>query len=173
MMVSQAYADSESHLLIKQADLAEVQNALVLNTGVDIGFSDEIEQALRKGFTLHYLLEFQLSLPVKYWFNDEVVTITENIELSYHPLARQFLMVQDGVGQSFSTLDAVASAFKQLDPINVIALATLEKGEPYEAALLVRLDIKALPNTLQEQAEDSNAWEMTSQRLEWKPELLQ
>lgn len=171
-MGNQSYADSGSHLKIKQAALSKAQSQLVLNAEVDIDFSDEIEQALRKGFTLRYLLEFQLALPVKYWFNDEIVTITEKIDLSYHPLARQFLVVQDGVGQSFQNLDSVAKAFKRIQPVDIIALDVLEKDAPYEAVLLMRLDVKALPKTLQERAANSSAWDMTSQRYEWKPELF-
>jgi len=167
------YAGTLSHLLIKHAALEEDRQGLLkLNSSIDVVFSDAIKETLHKGFTLHYVLEFQLSLPVKYWFNNEIVTITEPMSLTYHPLSRQYILVQNGLHQSFSTLDDVAASLEPLSPIDVLNKAILEADEPYEAVLLMRLQYKKLPSALQKQAKNSESWKMTSQRFEWKPELF-
>jgi len=48
----------------------------------------------------------------------------------------------------------------------------MEKGETYQALLLMRLDHKKLPKTLQVEGITSNDWKMSSQTYEWTPNLL-
>ena len=48
----------------------------------------------------------------------------------------------------------------------------VEKGEPYNAGFLMRLDTKKLPKTLQGDGLVSEEWIMTTQRFEWQPTLF-
>jgi hypothetical protein len=168
LTVTHVHASTNS-LLIKSADLTQVDDEYWLSANVDVKFSEEVEQTLQKGFDLNFILEFQLALPRKYWFDDEIITITQPITLSYHPLSRQYLMTQAGQHKSFANLNGVIREFSSLQPIKVIKKNEIEKGEPYKALLLIRLDYKKLPKALQDDVEDLSAWQMTSQRYEWVP----
>ena len=71
---------------------------------MEISFDNEIEEAINKGVPLNFLVEFQIVSPRKYWFDDEIVTTSQNVTLSYHALSKQYL-VNRGVHQkSFETL---------------------------------------------------------------------
>jgi hypothetical protein len=56
--------------------------------------------------------------------------------------------------------------------LKVIQKSELEKGLTYHAILLMRLDYKKLPKSLQVDALGSSDWKMSSQRFEWAPSLL-
>lgn len=162
---------AQSKLLIQSATLERKAENLLLHTAIDIQFSQAIDKALLKGFTLQYILEFQLSVPRKYWFSDEIVTITRPIEVRYHALSRQYILVENGQRSSFANLSALAAGMRQLSPIQVIPISQLEADKPYEAALLIRLDYRQLPSAIQDQAKSD--WQMTSQRAHWQPSLFE
>lgn len=159
-------------LLIKSAELIAQDEDYELNAQLEVKFGEKIEAALLKGFELHFVLEFQLASPMKYWFDDEIVTITYPMTLGYHPLSRQFLLTQAGVQKSFASLTEVSMELANLKHIKVIKKSELEKKEHYKALLLVRLDNKKLPKAVQEIDDDPEAWEMKSERLEWIPAIL-
>lgn len=159
-------------MVIKSAELVAFEDEYFLNANVDVKFGEEIEQTLLKGFELHFILEFQLASPRKYWFDDEIVTITYPVTLTYHPLSRQFLMTQAGVQKAFATLQEVLNEFANFRQIKVIKKSEVEKGELYKALLLLRLDSKKLPKTIQDADENPTAIEMKSQLFEWVPNLL-
>jgi len=159
-------------MVIKNAELVVFEDEYFLNTNIDVKFSEELEQTLLKGFELYFILEFQLATPRKYWFDDEIVTITYPITLTYHPLSRQFLMTQAGTQKAFASLPDVLKEFANLRHIKVIKKSELEKSEPYKALLLLRLDSKKLPKTIQESDENPTTIEMKSQLFEWIPSQL-
>ncbi len=163
---------NNSSLNIKSAELVAFEDGYVLNADVDIKFNDEVEQAILKGFELNFLVEFQLVSPRKYWFDDEIVTVTHHVTLSYHALSRQYLVIQDGQQKTFAILDEAIDELSDISDLKVLKKSDVEKGLLYKALLLMRLDYKKLPKALQVDAIGSDDWKMTSQRFEWTPSLF-
>lgn len=163
---------TNSTLNIKSAELAAREDSYLLNADVDIKFSNAIEEAINKGFELNFLIEFQLAKPRKYWFDDEVATLTHEVSLSYHALSRQFLVVRGNQQKTFVRLDEAIDDLSTISDLKVFHKSELEKGERYKAILLMRLDTKKLPKTLQGEAIGSDDWKMSSQRFEWMPDLF-
>lgn len=165
-----ADGDDQSHLLIRSANFSQQAEKLILNTEIEITFSDAINQVLLKGFKLHYVLEFQLSVARKYWFNDEIITVTRPIDISYHALSRQYILMEGNQRKSFSQLSSLAEELSTLTPLTVLSMTLLEPDQPYIAAVLMRLDYRKLPSTIRQSAKQS--WQMTSQRAQWQPSLF-
>ncbi|MDP3087941.1 MAG: DUF4390 domain-containing protein [Methylotenera sp.] len=163
---------ANSSLNIKSAELAAHEDSYLLNADVDIKFSNSIEEAINKGFELNFLIEFQLATPRKYWFDDEVVTTTHNVSLSYHALSRQYLVIRGNQQKTFVRLDEAIDDMSTISELRVFQKSVLEKGELYKAILLMRLDAKKLPKTLQGEAMGSDDWKMSSQRFEWQPDII-
>lgn len=166
-----AHAGSTSNLSIKNAELVLQDDGYELNADAEVKFSSEIEQALGKGFELNFIVEFQLVSPRKYWFDDEIVTITHQVSLSYHALTRQYLLMQDDQQKVLSTLEDAKQALSEIRGIKVFQKTDIEKGEFYKAFLLMRLDYKKLPKALQVDALGSDDWKVSSQRFDWTPNL--
>lgn len=166
-----AFAENSS-IHIEKASLDPLDDYFVLNADVEMKFSEKVEEAISKGFEFNFLIEFQLAKPNKYWFDDEVVTTTHEISLSYHALSRQFLVIRGDQQKTFVRLDEALDDLSDIANLRVFHKHDVEKGELYKAALLMRLNSKKLPKTLQGEALGSDDWKMSSQRLEWTPSLF-
>lgn len=162
---SQAFAASS--IIINQAELHPLDNFYALNADVDIDFDDAIEEAVNKGVALHFLIEFQVVKPWKYWFDDEIVTASNGVSLSYHALSRQYLVNHGMHQKSFETLYEAKDALLEISNWKVLDKSLIEKGETYKAALLIRLDQSKLPKAIQVDAIGSDKWNLTSQKYEW------
>ena len=156
-------------LNIKAADLVPTEDAYALSAAFDLNFGPVVEEALNKGVPLTFLIEFQVVSPRKYWFDDEVVTTSTRVVLSYHALSRQYLINRESHQQSFSSLSEAKEELSRLHDWVVLEKALLKKGEAYNAALRIRLDHSQLPKPLQVEALGSESWEMVSQRYRWTP----
>lgn len=168
--VSVAWA-SDSQLLIKTAELVPSDNHYLLNADLELNLSEEAEDALNKGVQLNFLVEFQLTKPRKYWFDNEVITVTNNVSFSYHALSRQYLITRNKHQQTFPTLAEAKDEFSHLREWRMFDRDLLQPDENYQAALRVRLDQSRLPKPIQVDAISSEQWYMVSQRYRWTPVL--
>jgi len=169
---SMAGLAANSSMSVKSAELKTQDDAYVLNADVDIKFSSAIEDAISKGYTLNFIIEFQLAAPRKYWFDDEIATVTQRVSLSYHPLSRQYLLLRGEQQKTFVRLDEAIDDLSTISDLKVFSKSQVEKGESYNAGFLMRLDTKKLPKTLQIDGMGSEEWTMTTQRFVWQPALF-
>jgi len=105
MLFATAALASDSSMNVRSASLEALEDSYVLNADVEMKFSEKMEEAISKGFELNFLIEFQLAKPRSYWFDDEIVTVTHNVTLSYHALSRQFLVIRGDQQKAFVRLD--------------------------------------------------------------------
>lgn len=154
---------------IKSAELLSNGEAYQLNADFDISISPEVEAALNKGVPLNFLAEFQLVSPHRYWFDDEVVSASQRIRLSYHALSRQYLINLPQHQKSFSTLTEAMEELSSLRDWIVVEKSQIAKGETYQAMLRLRLDHTRLPKALQVEALGSEKWDLVSERHRWTP----
>lgn len=172
-MLSPLQSPAGSGLLtIKNAELSPDEDGFKLNASFDVTLSPPVEEALNKGVPLTFLVEFQLLIPHKYWFDDEIVTTSTKITLNYHALSRQYLLTQMGRQQTFATLAEAKEALSQLHDWQVVEKSLLKKDEMYEALLRIRLDHGQLPKPLQVEALASENWNLISPRHRWLPGTL-
>lgn len=165
-MLNVAMASTNS-IEITAAELDAVDNAYVLNAEFDIDFDKTLEEAINKGITLSFLVEFQIVKPSKYWFDDEIVTVRRQITLNFHALTRQYLVSYDQHQKSFETLAEALHALMRIEQWKVAPKNILEKGETYQAALLMRLDKDQLPKAIQVDALSSENWNLASEIYTW------
>ena len=161
-----------SSLSIKTAELVAVDETYVLNADFDLNLSGAVEEAVNKGVPLNFLIEFQVTSPRRYWFDDEIVTVTNMVTISYHALSRQYLINRDNHQQSFASLQEAKAEFSHLREWQVLEKSLLKKDENYQAALRVRLDQSKLPKPLQVDAIGSEDWNIVSERYRWTPALV-
>jgi hypothetical protein len=122
-----------------------------------------------KGVPLTFLVEFQITTPRTYWFDDEIITQSYRVSLSYHALSRQFLIIRNKNQSSFNNLQQAKEVLSKIKDWAVIDKSLLKKGEPYQAALRVRLDQSKLPKPIQVEASGSENWTLVSERHQWTP----
>jgi Domain of unknown function (DUF4390) len=160
---------TNSNIHIKSTELLGNEETYELTADFDINLSPLIEDALNKGVPLTFLVEFQLSSPRKYWFDDEIVTQTQSVTLSYHALSRQYLVNRNGHQQSFASLQQAKEEISSIKGWSVVDKKLLKKGESYIAAIKIRLDQTKLPKPVQVEAIGSEDWSIASERYRWTP----
>jgi hypothetical protein len=161
-----------SNMVIKSAELLPQEDVYVLEANIDISFDADIEEAINKGVPLNFLYEFQVVSPRKYWFDDEIVTISQNVTLRFHALTKQYLVIRPGHQSSFLSLAEAKQSLMRINDWKVLEKSMVEKNESYKAKLLVRLDQNKLPPPLQVEAIGSENWNLKSQKYEWSPKEL-
>ena len=158
---------ASSNINIKLAELQPLDDFYALSADIDIDLDDAIEEAVNKGVPLNFLIEFQVVSPRKYWFDDEIITATRGVMLSYHALSRQYLVNRGAHQKSFETMDEALQELMVIEDWKVLDKSLVEKNEIYNAALLVRLDQTKLPKAIQVDAIASEKWNLISQKYEW------
>ena len=166
----QAWAEG---IQVKSAELIPIDNSYQLDADFEIDFSPEVEAALNKGVQLSFLIEFQLVQPREYWFDDEITTKSQLIQLRYHALSRQYLVNVEQHQKSFATLEEAVDELSRLRDWDVLAKSDIVKGENYIANLRFRLDHSRLPKALQVEALSSEKWTLVSERYRWVPNVQQ
>jgi len=161
-----------SSLRLRSANLTAYEDDYLLNADAEINFGTEIEKAILKGFTFSFLIEFQLLSPKKYWFDDEVVTTVQQVNLSYHALTRQYIVTRNDQQRAYASLDEAVEDLSIIQDMKVFQEADVDKSERYRAVLLMRLDQKKLPKALRIEGMTSSEWKISSQRFEWTPNLF-
>lgn len=156
-----------NHAHIKSAELVLREETWTLDAELELQFGRGLEEALNKGIALTFLYEFQIMKPLKYWFDDEVVTKRRAITLNYHALTKQYLLQSDQHQKAF---DSLGDAKRELSVISDWRLAphtVLEKNQSYRAALKMHLDLSKLPKALQIDALGESDWDLVTPTFSW------
>jgi len=159
-----AHADG---IAVKKAALDVVEDSYVLEADFDISLTPTLLEALNKGVSLYFLLEFELIRPRWYWFNDKVAGIQQQYRLTYNALTRQYRMGVGNLYQNFSTLTEALEVMSRARRREEIEPGTISKGVTYAAALRLRLDTTQLPKPFQISALGSREWNIGSDWYHW------
>jgi len=141
----------------------------VLSADFTFELSQRLEEAVTRGVVLYFVADFELSRPRWYWLDEKVVSRSQTYRLSYHALTRQYRLSTGALHQSFSTL---SEALRMLTHVRNWVVAdrsdkAVRVGEPYQAALRLRLDITQLPRPFQISALGNKDWSLASDWKAW------
>ena len=145
----------------------------VLSADFKFELNPRLEEAVSRGLTLYFVADFELSRPRWYWLDEKLVSRSLTYRLSYHALTRQYRLSTGGLHQSFATLAEAMQMLSRLRSWVVIERGdkVVKAGDPYEAALRLRLDITQLPRPFQITALGNKDWSLASDWKSWQPTL--
>ncbi len=152
---------------VKEADLRLEDGQYVLNAEFELALSPTLEEALRKGIPLYFVLDFEVNRPRWYWFDEKLVATQVTYRVSYSALTRQFRLSTGLFSQSLATLDDVIRLLSRSTGRPVARQDRLPKGYVYEAAVRFRLDNAQLPKPLQVSAIAARDWQLQSSWYRW------
>ena len=152
---------------IKSAELLLEEDSYVLNAQFDVAFNPTLEEALQKGVSLYFVLEFELGRPRWYWVDEKVAELSVQYRLSYSPLTRQYRLSSGLLSQHFDSLDEAEHLLSRVVSRPVVARDALVKGARYDAAVRLRLDVAQLPKPFQIDALASRDWSLQSEWYRW------
>ncbi|CAG2150308.1 DUF4390 domain-containing protein [Cupriavidus plantarum] len=136
-----------------------------LAASFDFDLPPALEDALHKGISLYFVVEFQLTRPRWYWFDDKPVNTTRSVRLSYQPLTRQYRVSTGGLQLPFTRLKSALQFIQQVRGWRVFERNAVKPGETYQAQVRMRLDLSQLPKPFQINAVNTREWNLSS---EWR-----
>jgi len=157
-----AYADS---IAVQRASLQSDGGGWSLDARFDFELNSNLEDAVNKGIPLYFTTDFELSRPRWYWFDEQPVSVSQSIRLSFQPLTREYRVSTGGLQLGFSTLKDALAVIPHVTSWHVIDRYQVQNGETYTASVRMQLDIALMPKPFQIDAVNNRDWNLSS---DWK-----
>jgi hypothetical protein len=167
VILAAPFATRAEGIEVKSAALTTAEDAVVLQAEFSIALTPTLEDALNKGVSLYFLLEFELTRPRWYWFNDRTFTSQQQYRLSYNALTRQYRIGVGNLYQNFATLSEALEVMSRVRRREEVESGTIRKDTSYTAALRLRLDVTRLPKPFQISALGSREWNVGTDWHRW------
>lgn len=137
----------------------------LLSADFEVPLTRSLDDAVRRGVPLYFVLEFELIRPRWWWTDERVVERSVVYRLGYHALTRQFRLGFDGLMQTFDSLDEATRVMATVRHWRVVDVSRIAPGTEYEARVRLRLDTSQLPKPFQVNAITNRDW---NPQTEWK-----
>ncbi|HKT98855.1 MAG TPA: DUF4390 domain-containing protein [Paraburkholderia sp.] len=162
LAVTPARADSIS---VQRASLQADGSGWSLDARFDFELNSSLEDAVNKGIPLYFTTDFELTRPRWYWFDEQPVSVSQSIRLSFQPLTREYRVSSGGLQLGFSTLADALAVIKHVTSWHVIDSKQVNPGETYTASVRMQLDVALMPKPFQIDAVNNRDWNLAS---DWK-----
>ena len=152
---------------VSSATIEAGEDGWSLEAAFDVQFSQRLEEAVNRGVPLYFVVEFELSRPRWYWFDEKPVRLAQTYRISYTPLLRQYRLQVGSVYQNFTRFEEVTRVLSRLRGWHVADKGALKKDQVYQASVRMRLDTAQLPKPFQLNAISSRDWTLDSDWHRW------
>jgi hypothetical protein len=152
---------------VKRAEITPGEESWLLDAefGIDIG--PRLEEVVSRGVALYFVAEFTLTKARWYWMDEHVAGGRQTWRLSYNALTRQYRLSSGALHQNFDSLGEALAVLARLRNWVVADRTQLKAGEPYNAALRLKLDLTQLPKPFQVTAIGNKDWNITAEVKRW------
>ena len=154
-------------IAVKSATLEQADDGWRVGAEFDIQFSPRLEEAVNRGVPLYFVVEFELSRPRWYWFDEKPVQVSQTYKISYTPLLRQYRLSVGNNYQNFTRFEEVTRVLSRLRDLQVADRNAFKKDATYQAGIRMRLDTAQLPKPFQLNAIASRDWTLASDWHRW------
>src|SRR2546423_5302430 len=128
LAVSFVASASAQPIQVNNAGLEVAETRYFLNADFQLELTAPLLEALNNGVSLGFLVEFQLTRPRWYWFNEKTVSEKLELRLSYLPLAQQYRLASGTLYQNFPTLAEALEALGRVHGWPVLGQDQGDKG---------------------------------------------
>jgi len=158
-------ADPSGNIKIESFDFRKSDEGFRIDVLADITLNQTLEDALKKGVELVFMVNASIMKPRWYWLDEEVARCRARFRLSYHALTRQYRLLQNQQLHSFASLDiALKTLGRQID-LPFKEYTPLLPNHEYYLALQISLDVSRLPKPFQMEWFDSEDWNLVSEKI--------
>lgn len=162
-----SYAGQAADISVRNPNLSVAEDGYTLAADFNINLNSRLDEAIAKGITLYFVVDFELTRSRWYWLDEQVVSRSQTFQLSYHALTRQYRLSSGALHQSFPTLDDAQRILSRLRNWLVLEKGTVRADLPYFAAVRMRLDLSQMPKTFQVNALANRDWNLSSEWARW------
>jgi hypothetical protein len=165
LFASAVHAEDAS--IVRRAEIRATPAGYALDAQIDLALNPTLEDALAKGINLYFLLEFELTRPRNWWFDEDIAEAVRKPRLYYHLLLRRYVVETGYTTQTTASLSEALALLGHVDGWQVLERRDLRSGKRYEANLRLRLDSGRLPKALAIGAVTSDRWELATPWHAW------
>lgn len=152
-------------IAVQRASLQADGSGWSLDARFDFDLNANLEDAVNKGIPLYFTTDFELSRARWYWFDEQPVSVSQTIRLSFQPLTREYRVSTGGLQLGFATLKDALAVVKHITSWHVIDRNQVHQGETYTASVRMQLDTALMPKPFQVDAVNNRDWALAS---DWK-----
>lgn len=144
-----ALAARAEEIEVRNAQLVQQEEGFALNADFAFEFSPRLAEMVANGVPLYFVVEFELTRPRWWWFDDKAAAKRMQLRLSYHALSRQYRLSTGLLQQQFATLEEALHVLRRVRNWPVVDRSAPLVDANYEAAVRMRLDTTLLPKPFQ------------------------
>lgn len=158
-----------SGIHVREAHSWLADDVYQLRARIDYVLSTPVSDALVNG--LPVVIELQVQVVRDYFgvWNQTVASLTQQYQLQYHALSRQYLLrnLNSTAQRSYPTEQAALDALGDVDTLPLLDKRLLADGVHYDGRVRARLDIESLPAPLRLVAYFDTDWRLASEWYRW------
>ncbi len=136
-------------IAVTDARLSSTEDGIVLAAEFSFELNPRLVEVATNGVPLYFVVEFELTRPRWYWFDEKAAAKRIQLRLSYHALSRQFRLSTGVLQQNYATLEEALNVLRRVRNWLVVERTAGLSDATYEAAVRMRLDGAMLPKPFQ------------------------
>lgn len=166
LLPHQSFADGFN---IIDANTKLKNNVFLLETTMELKFSDDALDALRSGVPLIILVNIELLKDRNWWWDKTIAELEQGYLLLYHALSEKYIIhnLNSGAQKNYISLNAALSSLGNIKDLPLIDKNLLEENKDYYVRLRSYLDIESLPAPMRPIAYISSQWQLESDWFSW------
>lgn len=146
-LAAPAHAD-EIEVADARLNVAE-DGGLVLAADFAFELNARLAEVVTNGVPLYFVVEFELTRPRWYWFDEKAATKRIQLRLSYHALSRHYRLSTGVLQQNYTSLGEALNVLRRVRNWQVLDRTANLADANYDAAVRMRLDVTLLPKPFQ------------------------
>jgi hypothetical protein len=156
---------------VTDARLSAAEEGIVLGADFAFELNHRLVEAVTNGVPLYFVVEFELTRPRWYWFDEKAAAKRIQLRLSYHALSRHYRLSTGMLQQNYPTLEEALSVLRRVRNWLVVERSAGLADANYDAAVRMRLDVTLLPKPFQLSAMTSRELNLESpwRRFAFRP----
>ena len=144
--VPAAHADE---IEVSDAHLSSTEDGVTLAADFAFELKPRLAEAVANGIPLYFVVEFELTRPRWYWFDEKAAAKRLQLRLSYHALSRHYRLSTGVLQQNYPTLEDALNVLRRVRNWLVVERGAVLADANYEVAVRMRLDVTLLPKPFQ------------------------
>jgi len=169
--LTSAFSARADDIEVVDVRLAATEDGAVLAADFAFDLNPRLAEAVTNGIPLYFVVEFELTRPRWYWFDEKAAAKRLQLRLSYHALSRHYRLSTGVLQQNYATLEEALNVLRRVRNWQVVDRGTTLADANYDAAVRMRVDGTLLPKPFQLSAITSREFNLESawRRFTFRP----
>jgi len=135
---------------VRSAEVSRTDDgAYVVNADFDLELSPRLADAISRGVSLYFAVEFEIERSRWWWFDKTVIERKLNYRLSYNAITRNYRLSVGSLHRSYDSIEAALNTMRRVRNWHIADEGLLDPGRSYNARIRLLHDKSMLPRPFQ------------------------